>query len=138
MHAQAMKYYVLYVEIIIFLFCFVFRSVAISKTRKGFSNACQENEDCIPAEYNNVPSTLISCNTSTGLCECNECFIRLRDVCQLNNKTCEKFDDELPACTDDRRSQKKALLLSTFLSSTGAANFYIGQNILGLLCGHDV
>lgn len=33
--------------------------------------------------------------------------------------------------TDNRQSQLTAFLLSFFLSSTGAANFYIGRNDLG-------
>lgn len=33
--------------------------------------------------------------------------------------------------TDNRQSQKTAFLLSLFLASTGAANFYIGRNDLG-------
>ncbi|CAI8013438.1 hypothetical protein GBAR_LOCUS8514 [Geodia barretti] len=34
-------------------------------------------------------------------------------------------------CQDDRPSQLTAFLLSFFLSSTGAANFYIGRDDLG-------
>ena len=34
-------------------------------------------------------------------------------------------------CDDDRPKQLTAFLLSLFLSSTGAANFYIGRNDLG-------
>lgn len=102
---------------------------------------CSTNEDCYPADYhlNNitVPPRLISCDISTGLCLCQECFVRLKDICQVNSKTCEEFDDLNQQCTDNRRSQKTALLLSAFLSATGAANFYIKQNTLGkskLLC----
>ena len=35
-------------------------------------------------------------------------------------------------CQDDRPSQLTAFLLSFFLSSTGAANFYIGRDDLGI------
>ena len=35
-------------------------------------------------------------------------------------------------CQDDRPSQLTAFLLSFFLSSTGAANFYIGRDDLGM------
>ena len=57
--------------------------------------------------------------------------MRVRDICQLNNNTCEQFDEQTEDCIDDRKSQNTALLLSAFLSATGAANFYIGQYALG-------
>ena len=42
------------------------------------------------------------------------------------------YREESQSCgLDNRQSQLTAFLLSIFLSSTGAANFYIGRNDLG-------
>ena len=109
-----------------FLLCF----------RLQLQSPCVVDDDCIPAHYRNnnisIGSSIISCNASTGICVCKRCFVRVRDVCQLNNNTCERFDVQSEDCIDDRKSQSNALLLSAFLSATGAANFYIGQYTLGL------
>lgn len=96
---------------------------------------CLSDEDCIPLEYHHnnitIPPSLISCDTSTGLCECQQCFVRKNDVCEVNRNACNRYLAESQECSDDRKSQKIALLLSFFLSAAGAANFYIGQNLLG-------
>ena len=95
---------------------------------------CSFDDDCIPVEYQNVsvPPTLVSCNTSSGLCICLDCFVRSSDVCDVNRKACNKFLVDTGECSDDRKSQKTTLLLSVFLSAVGAANFYIGKYVLGL------
>ena len=115
-----------------------FRFLSISPTQFNRQtyvwSQCSSDEDCIPIEYQNVtiPTSLISCNTSSGLCKCQKCFIRSKDVCKINRNACNKFMADTSECSDDRKFQKTTLLLSVFLSATGAANFYIGQNILGL------
>ena len=124
-----------------FIVCFNFRFVSSSSTRFSrqkplhtyVPSHCSSDEDCIPLEYQNVsiPSSLISCNTSSGLCKCQKCFVRSKDVCELNRNACNTFMVDTCECSDDRKSQKTALLLSGFLSAIGAANFYIGQNLLG-------
>ena len=124
----------------IFFFNFRFVSSPVSSQEKWMHSyvlsRCSSNEDCIPLEYHDtnitIPSFLISCDISTGLCECQQCFIRRNDVCEVNRNACNRYLVESQECSDDRKSQKTALLLSLFLSAAGAANFYIGQNILGL------
>ncbi len=60
-------------------------------------------------------------NGSTGLCSVCSDYM---------------YSPSLGQCSNDRRpSQLTAFLLSLFVSSTGAANFYIGRNDLGtVLC----
>ena len=57
--------------------------------------------------------------------------MRSNDTCVL--KQCHGYNpfDDPEVCVDYRKSQKTALLLSVFLSATGAANFYIRQYVLG-------
>ena len=69
---------------------------------------------------------------STGQCVCNECF--MEDDSSGRCATCSEYlySINLTRCgVDNRPSQLTAFLLSLFLSSTGAANFYIGRNDLG-------
>ena len=120
-------------------FNFRFISSPLSSSREEWTHSyvlspCLTNEDCIPVEYHNVtvPPSLISCDFSTGLCECQRCFVRRNDVCEVNTNACNRYMPESGECSDDRKSQRTALLLSVFLSAAGAANFYIGQNLLGL------
>ena len=68
-----------------------------------------------------------------GLCLCNDCFE------EASNGTCIevecedwRYDQQQLECDDDRPKQLTAFLLSFFLSSTGAANFYIGRDDLGM------
>ena len=65
-------------------------------------------------------------------CDCNECF-ELGSNGTCVDVSCEdwRYDQTELDCVDDRPKQLTAFLLSLFLSSTGAANFYIGRNDLG-------
>ena len=92
---------------------------------------CTTDEDCYPPDVQNstIPRDIISCDNSSGLCQCNNCFVRENDTCTLLD--CHHYDSEGMQCVDQRRSQKTAFILSVVLSSTGAANFYIGQYLLG-------
>lgn len=67
-----------------------------------------------------------------GLCVCNDCFTKASNGTCVNVE-CEdwRFNPSEQKCDDDRPKQLTAFLLSLFLSSTGAANFYIGRNDLG-------
>ena len=70
-----------------------------------------------------------------GLCSCKECFERsFNGTCQ--EVECEdwRYNQEQLACEDNRPKQLTAFLLSIFLSATGAANFYIGRDDLGIYC----
>lgn len=91
---------------------------------------CSNQLDCIPSSINssNIPEELIGCVGTPRRCNCSECFQLYNDTCQL--KDCWSYD-ATSNCTDNRRSQLEAILLSACLSSVGAANFYIGRNILG-------
>lgn len=94
-------------------------------------NPCNISEDCFPKKVGNVPDDLIHCDSSSGLCVCSSCFELFNDTCRL--KKCQQFQENPLKCIDNRKSQKIVLLLSAFLSSIGAANFYIGQYTLGRL-----
>ena len=90
---------------------------------------CTDDFSCYPEENWNdtIPSKYVSCQNRT--CMCNDCFYSLNDTCAV--KKCHRFENDTGSCVDDRKSQKEILILSIFLSSTGAANSYIGQNTLG-------
>ena len=60
---------------------------------------------------------------------CSDCFVRLHDVCSVAE--CHSYQPSELECEDKRRSQKTAFLLSVFLSSVGAANFYIADHKIG-------
>ena len=81
------------------------------------------------------------CNVTSGACECLlGCFSlmsEMNDKCTLNE--CATLDDD-NNCRDGKYSKTTAILLSVFLISFGAANFYIEryelaavQLFLGLL-----
>ena len=71
-----------------------------------------------------------------GVCLCRDCFERGLDGTCLE-VSCEdwRYSTQDFDCQDDRPSQLTAFLLSFFLSSTGAANFYIGRDDLGMAEG---
>ena len=92
--------------------------------------SCTLDSQCHPAGSNyTIPSNLVRCDNVTGTCVCNECFSLWNDTCSV--KRCHHFDEPSGVCEDNKKSQKTLLVLSVFLSSTGAANFYIGQEALG-------
>ncbi len=77
------------------------------------------------------PLCFLYCVIVLGECVCNMCFTRNSSgMCT----TCSdyRYSSSQAICgLDNRPKQLTAFLLSLFLSSTGAANFYIGQNNLG-------
>ena len=90
--------------------------------------ACSNPSQCLPEEFRNIsaPTDLVNC--TDGVCTCNDCFTVTGSTCTI--RQCWSFENG--SCVDGRtRSQQTATLLSAFLSSVGAANFYIGRNDLG-------
>lgn len=111
-------------------------SSSLTRTKRShilnIENGCVSNLSCIgPSFGTGVPSNLVYCDTDTGLCVCEECFVRLNNTCEVYEPLCRNYSNATNQCIDNRKSQKTAFLLSVFLSSLGAANFYIGNNILG-------
>ena len=101
----------------------------LSRVRRQVGS-CQTNADCFPSGVNNVSSNLVSC--VAGQCVCMECFMSDDDTGRCQNCSDYRYDSGLGICgVDNRPRQLTAFLLSLFLSSTGAANFYIGQDGLG-------
>ena len=89
---------------------------------------CSNPSQCLPEEFRNIsaPTDLVNC--TDGVCTCNDCFTVTGSTCTI--RQCWSFENG--SCVDGRtRSQQTATLLSAFLSSVGAANFYIGRNDLG-------
>ena len=91
---------------------------------------CTGDYECAPVDYPTVPSDLVSC--VDGACLCLRCFTpnTTSGQCVLQSP-CFGYNNSTDTCIDNRKSQETALLLSIFLSSTGAANLYIGQYVLG-------
>ena len=91
--------------------------------------SCNASADCVPSHLSghNISMTLISCNNNK--CNCSKCFDLFNETCQLNK--CQAYDTASSQCIDNRKSQKEVVILSAFLSSTGAANFLIGHYLLG-------
>ena len=90
--------------------------------------ACTTPAQCLPEEFGNVsvPTDLVNC--TDGVCSCSSCFVVTGGACTI--RQCWRLENG--SCVDGRtRSQRTAVLLSAFLSSVGAANFYIGRNDLG-------
>ena len=91
--------------------------------------ACSTPAQCLPAEeFGNVsvPTDLVNC--TDGVCSCSSCFVVNGSACTI--RQCWSWENG--NCVDGRTlSQQTAVLLSAFLSSVGAANFYIGRNDLG-------
>ena len=105
-------------------------SEAVVERQSGMQ--CMSNQNCTPPQFNNVPDTLVQCD-SQNLCLCEECFTLNATTgrCDIDSCIDYYYDSTTRMCVDDRPSQLTAFLLSLFLSSTGAANFYIGQTGLG-------
>ena len=98
------------------------------------------NSQCVDGGATGVPQSLVECATG-GVCVCNECFeLDSTGRCTQNMMCPDEyyFSRDTGACVDERPSQLTAFLLSLFLSSTGAANFYIGRNGLGQLVSNSV
>ena len=92
--------------------------------------ASSDTTQCLPDEYQNVsvPKEIVSCNG--GVCSCDDCFTAAGSICAIGQ--CWSFENG--SCIDGRnRSKLISILLTAFLSSIGAANFYIGRYDLGVI-----
>ena len=101
----------------------------LSRVRRQ-AGSCQTNADCFPSGVNNISSEFVNC--VAGQCVCMQCFMSDDDTGRCRNCSDYRYDIMQGICgVDNRPRQLTAFLLSLFLSSTGAANFYIGQDGLG-------
>ena len=87
---------------------------------------CTTDRDCF-----GLNTSLARCESSTQICNCTDCLVDTNEgFCLLNpcftlvNNTCLPFD---------RKSKNVTLLLAIFLTSLGAANFYISQWVMGAI-----
>ncbi len=102
-------------------------------------NKCVSNISCLDSQFGtNVPSDLVHCNTDSGLCVCSQCFVRINNTCEVIAPLCRNYSLDTRQCVEHRKSQETTFLLSVFLSSVGAANFYIGDYVLGELTSPNV
>ena len=105
---------------------------------KGFPNflsqkqavsSCVNHASCAPEELanQNISLSLIEC-ASDGQCICHDCFTLDSTInrCAVN-PPCTNYDNYTHNCIDNRRSQLMAFLLASFLTISGAANFYIDR-----------
>ena len=81
----------------------------------NFASAqCVNDTDCMG---------VARCNVTNGECDCLlGCMSEVNGECMLNE--CASLDDD-NNCRDGKYSRTTALLLSIFVISFGAANFYI-------------
>ena len=132
----------------------VVRDVELTRSvRQSNTFQCQnegQNGECVPEGVDNIPTSLVNCVAGKilytfnsmcqalelfnvlGQCVCNMCF--MRNSSSGRCRTCMEYPysrNQSLCGFDSRPKQLTAFLLSFFLSSTGAANFYIGQNSLG-------
>ncbi len=75
------------------------------------------------------------CPAGKELCECSGCFmLNSAGLCDASICPSFQYNNASGTCGVDKRpKQLTAFLLSFFLSSVGAANFYIHRNGLGEL-----
>ena len=113
----------------------IYTSVALPRAYPHFKDvnielrqiSCLDSGQCLPEEFRNVSVPADAVNCTDGVCSCSSCFTVTGGTCTL--RQCWRFENG--SCVDGRtRSQLTATLLSAFLSSVGAANFYIGRNDL--------
>lgn len=92
---------------------------------------CTTDIQCYPDRFKNftIPSDYIYCDNRTLSCVCRDCFVSVNDSCTVER--CYRYDNHRNECVNEMKSQKEAFIVSLFLSSTGAANLYIGQIALG-------
>ena len=94
-------------------------------SRQAFS--CVNDSSCSPS---NVNSTGVKC--INGACVCSgSCFTLDGATAKCKFSTCGLYTNNV-CIPIGQKSQLTAFLLSFFVMPTGAANFYIGQNGLGM------
>ncbi|KAL5517504.1 hypothetical protein EMCRGX_G003059 [Ephydatia muelleri] len=109
------------------------QSTHVVRSNPERSVACYNDTDCYPATLKGsaVPTEYIKCENYSCICSSN-CFKTSGSTCEYS--VCGQYDNATHNCTttSDLKDQKTAFLLSLFLSSIGAANFYIGRNELAI------
>ena len=105
-----------------------------SKLNWCYSYTLQNHNESSFAEFIVIIISISGNNSiyiTIGECVCNMCFTRNSSgLCELCSDY--RYSSSQGICgVDNRPRQLTAFLLSLFLSSTGAANFYIGRNELG-------
>ena len=103
----------------------------IRSLREQFT-PCFKAADCYPVDLRNstAPNEYIKCQDYYCICSSN-CFKLNGSSCEYS--VCGQYNTTTSNCTAtaDAKDQTTAFLLSLFLSSFGAANFYIGRDDLG-------
>ena len=80
--------------------------------------------------------TVSKCNKTTGVCNCilPSCHDYNSDTNKCKLKRCHQIvliDDQVISCKNMGTSSKATSLLLSIFSFTGAANFYLGNNLIG-------
>ena len=103
----------------------------INRNRSSFG-LCSNNSDCYPADLNgsSIPSAYVNC--SNQKCACSECFYATNSYRSCAYQRCWMYEGTTQTCIDLRKEQSTAFFLSLFLSTVGAANFYIERYDLGM------
>ncbi|XP_064399281.1 uncharacterized protein LOC135345769 [Halichondria panicea] len=108
------------------------------RVRRQSPATCNSNSDCLADPTLNPPVELVQCFPGTGpggagQCECSQCFmLNSNGLCDVSLCPDYLYNNVSDVCGQDSRPrQLTAFLVSLFASSTGAANFYIGQDGLG-------
>ena len=102
------------------------RELHVITVRQAFS--CVNDSNCSPSNISSTPG--VKC--INGACVCSgSCFTLDGATSKCKFSTCGSYTNNV--CTPiGPKSQLTAFLLSFFVMPTGAANFYIGQNGLGM------
>ena len=98
---------------------FIFRST---------SAQCTNDTVCLPLSLNGTSTSLVNCTSSQ--CECkSECFElnTSSNTCTLVSSPCYSYSSALGECQSSAPRKITALLLSLFVGTTGADNFYINR-----------
>lgn len=105
-------------------------SYPIHRVKKQ-SFLCSTPEDCLPQRFRSNSTTVLPSvvDCVQHQCICSKCF-RVSNEGNCVLRDCHDYTDN--SCQDNRKSQRTAILLSVFLSSIGAANFYIERNALAV------
>ena len=92
------------------------------------SAQCANDTVCLPLSLNGTSTSLVNCTSSQ--CECkSECFElnTSSNTCTLVSSPCYSYSSALGECQSSAPRKITALLLSLFVGTTGADNFYINR-----------
>lgn len=108
------------------------RDTGFIRFKRQSTRVCEDGNNtlCLPEGVTSAPMELVDC--IEGQCVCQDCFMINDSTGQCRICSEYSYRNGSNSCgLDNRPSQLTAFLLSLFLSSTGAANFYIGRNDIG-------